>query len=104
MIVSLWRAGVAGCHGRPRGREDVRPVHRLLDEDCAELQEGRCGALRPDKRDCRPGPDGVVLTCVHPAGGNDGGGDDRFWSAFASTSEAERLQAWRCIRTLGRSC
>ena len=86
------------------GREDARPVHRLLDEDCAELQEGRCGAVRPDQRNCRPGPDGVVLTCVHPAGGNDGGGDDRVWSAFASTSEAERLQAWRCIRTLGCSC
>ena len=49
------------------------------------------GAVRPDQSDCRPGPGWVMLTCVHPAGGNDGGGDDRFWSAFTSTSEAERL-------------
>ena len=106
--VPLWRAGAAGargsraatqgeagCPGRPCGREDVRPVHRLPDEDGAELQEGRCGAVRPDQRDCRPGPGWVVLARVHPADRDDGCGDDRFWSAFAATSNAERLQAWR---------
>ena len=32
---------------------------------------------------------------MHPADREDGGGDDRFWSAFAATSYVERLQAWR---------
>ena len=40
---------------------------------------------------------------MHPAGGDDGGGNDMFWSAFTSTSEAERLRAWRCSGTPRRS-
>ena len=70
--------GEEGRRGRPREREDVRPVHRLPCEDGAGLKEGRGGAVRPIQ--CDGHQDHVVasdasrveLACVRLANGDDG--------------------------------
>ena len=86
------RSPRAGVRGHPAGPAGGRRTagNGQRGRGGGQLEVGRRSRRR---RRIRSGSAGVRAPGgMRPAGCNDGGGEDRFYSVFAATSEAERLQ------------